>query len=83
MDAAVRVLREELHWLHRAYSRAGADLANPRVPVDLARQYVARLAQEIGEVEEAIECLTCDLDTAYQPPLPFDSAPLAVLSEAA
>lgn len=73
MDAAIRVLREELHWLELARDRAAADVANPRVPTDLVRAQLAALSREISEIEEALECLTCDVSEPFQPALPFEA----------
>lgn len=71
MRAAVRILHEELHWLHGTRHRLVADLDNPRVPSDLACAQIAAICQEIMEVEEALELLA-DAGRPFQPALPFD-----------
>lgn len=80
MNAAVRILREELHWLQVAALRLSGEVVKPAVPTDLVLDQLNSVRGEISEVEEALECLTCDVGQPFQPSLPFVGPPPPGLS---
>lgn len=67
VNAAVRILREEVWWLTEARKKARRDLNNPSVPAHMVVRQIAQIEREIDDIEVALFVLDCEGETMVHP----------------